>query len=94
MNLYVSNLGDQITEESLRAIFATHGAVNSSTIVKQDLTGQSIGFAFIEMPNDKEAHKAMEKLNGMVVNGRNVSVTEARPGPIPAGNFAPQGNNR
>lgn len=87
MNLYVSNLGDQITEESLRAIFATHGAVTSYTIVKPKGTGESIGFAFIQMPNEKEAHTAMTKLNGMVVNGRNVSVTEARTGTEPAGNF-------
>ncbi|MGZ3880586.1 MAG: RNA recognition motif domain-containing protein [Flavisolibacter sp.] len=80
MNLYVSNLGDQITEESLRAIFATHGAVSSSTLIKNDIPGQSRAFAYIDMPNEKEAHKAMEKLNGMVVNGRNVSVIEARTG--------------
>lgn len=87
MNLYVSNLGDQITEESLGAIFATHGAVSSSTIVKDEDTGASKGFAYINMPDDTEASKAMEKLNGMVVNGRNVSVIEAREGAGPASNF-------
>ena len=87
MNLYVSNLGDQITEESLRAIFATHGSVTLYSIVKPEGTEESKGFAFIQMPNDIEAHKAMEKLNGMVVNDRNVSVTEARMGAEPADNF-------
>lgn len=78
MNLYVSNLGDQITDESLRAIFATHGAVNSSEIVKDRFNGYSRGFAFVEMPNDAEALKAIKRINGSVVNGRSVSVEEAR----------------
>jgi RNA recognition motif-containing protein len=79
MNLYVSNLGDQITDESLLVIFATHGKVNSSKIVKHHITGQSRGFGFIDMPNDGEAQKAIEKINGTVVNGRSVSVQMARP---------------
>ena len=78
MNLYVSNLGDNITDESLRAIFATHGQVNSSTIVKDHITGASKGFAFIEMPIAVEAEKAIEKMNGTIVNGKNLSVKEAR----------------
>ena len=78
MNLYVSNLGDQITDESLRAIFATHGAVNSSEIVKDHFNGYSRGFAFVDMPNEQEALKAIQRINGSVVNGRNVSVEEAR----------------
>lgn len=79
MNLYVSNLGDQITDESLRAIFATHGEVNSSKIIKDEFNGYSKGFGFVEMPNDIEALKAMERINGCIVNGRNLLVKEARP---------------
>ena len=79
MDLYVSNLGDEITDESLRAIFATHGEVNSYKIIKHHVTGQSRGFAFIDMPNDTEAQKAMQKINGTVVNGRNLSVKQAMP---------------
>ena len=79
MNLYVSNLGDQITDESLRAVFATHGQVNSSRIIKDHSTGFSRGFGFVNMPNDQEAQNAMDKINGAIVNGRSVSVTEARP---------------
>lgn len=79
MNLYVSNLGDQITDESLRAIFATHGEVSSSRIIKDRFSGYSRGFGFIDMPNDEQAQIALEKINGKVVNGRSVSVTEARP---------------
>jgi RNA recognition motif-containing protein len=79
MNLYVSNLGDQITDESLRAVFATHGEVSSSKIIRNYSTGYSIGFGFVNMPNDNEAVKAMEKINGTVVNGRSVVVEKARP---------------
>jgi RNA recognition motif-containing protein len=87
MNLYVSNLGDQITDESLRAIFATHGEVNSSKIIKDHTTGNSRGFGFIDMPNDSHAQSAMQKINGTIVNGRNVSVKEAKPRPEPKGTF-------
>jgi len=87
MNLYVSNLGDQITDESLRAIFATHGEVSSSKIIKDHTTGSSRGFGFIDMPNESHAHSAIEKINGMVVNGRNVSVKEAKPRPESKGTF-------
>jgi len=87
MNLYVSNLGDQITDESLRAIFATHGEVNSSKIIKDHSTGNSRGFGFIDMPNDSHAQSAMDKINGTIVNGRNVSVKEAKPRPEPKGTF-------
>jgi RNA recognition motif-containing protein len=87
MNLYVSNLGDQITDESLRAIFATHGEVNSSKIIKDHTTGNSRGFGFIDMPNDSHAQSAMDKINGTIVNGRNVSVKEAKPRPEPKGTF-------
>lgn len=78
MNLYVSNLGDKITDESLRAIFATHGEVRFSKIIKDDATGYSKGFAFIEMPNDAEATNAIAKMNGTIVNGKNLSVMQAR----------------
>lgn len=79
MNIYVSNLGDQITDESLRAIFATHGEVSSYKIVKDRFSGYSRGFGFVEMPNETEAQNAIQKINGTVVDGRNVSATKARP---------------
>jgi len=77
MDLYVSNLGDQITDESLRAVFATHGRVRTSTIIKDQLTGCSKGFGFVNMPDDSEAQNAIKYIHGSVVNGRYVSVTEA-----------------
>ena len=85
MNLYVSNLGEQITDESLRAVFATYGSVSSSKIIKNHISGHSRGFGFIDMPNDEEAQKAIAKIDGMIVNGRNVSVKQARPRSEPSG---------
>ena len=79
MHLYVSNLGDQITNDSLHSIFATHGQVRSSKIITDQNTGMSRGFGFVEMPNDDEAQVAMVRIDGAVVNGRNISVKEARP---------------
>lgn len=74
MNLYVSNLGEHITDESLRAVFATHGNVSSSKIERHQVTGASKGFGFIDMPNNAEALNAIKKINGVVINGRKVSV--------------------
>ena len=87
MNLYVSNLGDQITDDSLEAIFAAHGKVSSARVIKDRFSGYSRGFGFVDMPDDEEAQKAMEKINGTVVNGRNVSVKQARPRPESKGPF-------
>ena len=87
MNLYVSNLGEEITHESLRAIFATHGEVQSSKVIKDHATGISRGFGFVEMPNDGEAQTAIEKINGTVVNGRSISIQEARERPASKGTF-------
>lgn len=78
MNLYVSNLGNEITDESLRAVFATYGEVSASRIVKQPSVES---FGFVEMPNEAEAEKAIKKINGTVVNGRNLSVKESLPRP-------------
>jgi RNA recognition motif-containing protein len=81
MNLYVSNLGDKITDSSLEAIFSTHGAVISSNVVLDGFTGYPKGFAFVEMADREQGMKAIEKINGAVVNGRTIEVKEARPRP-------------
>lgn len=76
MNLYISNLGSEITDESLRAVFATYGEVSTSQIIKR-ASSESVGF--VEMPNEAEAEKAMQRMNGTIVNGRNLSVKENAP---------------
>jgi RNA recognition motif-containing protein len=79
MKLYVGGLAYSITEDELRALFAEHGEVSSSAVIKDRDSGQSKGFGFIEMPNDAEAKAAMEALNGKEVSGRAIVVNEARP---------------
>lgn len=78
-NIYVGNLDFGATEEQLRAAFEQHGAVDKVTLVRDRATGQSRGFAFVEMPNDTEGEKAIAALNGASMGGRNLNVNEARP---------------
>ena len=79
MNLYVSNLGEKATDETLLAIFKPHGEVASAKIIKDHFTGYSRGFAFVEMPDSTEAKDAIEKIHGVDFNGQVLSVQEARP---------------
>ena len=77
MNIYVSNLGDKITDSSLEAIFSAHGAVISSNVVLDGFTGIPSGFAFVEMLDRDQALKAIAKINGAVIDGRTIEVKEA-----------------
>ncbi len=79
MNLYVSNLGFSVTEKSLKDLFSQHGQVSSAKVITDYNTGQSRGFAFVEMPNDTEAEKAISKLNNTEIDNRAISVVVARP---------------
>lgn len=86
MNLYVGNLSYRITEDQLRQSFEQYGTVASCTIIKDKMTGQSKGFAFLEMPEHAEAEAAITGLNGRDLMGRKLNVNEARPregGPRP-----------
>ena len=76
--LYVGNLNYQSTEDDLRNLFSKFGAVQNVTIVKDRYSGQSKGFAFVEMSNHDDAEKALE-LNGSDFLGRSINVAEARP---------------
>ncbi len=77
MQLLISNIGTQVTEESLNAIFSTHGRVRSAQIVR-DPAADSRTVAYIEMPDDAEARIAINKMNGRIINGRSISVQQAR----------------
>jgi RNA recognition motif-containing protein len=81
MNIYVGNLAYGVNEDELRKAFEEFGQVDTVSIIKDNLTGQSKGFAFIEMPNSDEAQRAMSALNGKEVKGRALTVNEARPRP-------------
>lgn len=78
-NIYVGNLSFSTTEDGLREAFAAHGAVSKASIVRDRQTGDSRGFAFVEMENDAEALAAIEAMNGAQLDGRNLKVNEAQP---------------
>lgn len=79
MNIYVGNLSYQATEDELRALFEPFGQVSSVALIKDKMTGQPRGFGFVEMPNDSEAQKAIQELNGKDMKGRSLSINPARP---------------
>ena len=78
-NIFVGNLSYQTTEEELQSAFAEFGTVDRVSVVRDRDTGQSRGFAFVEMANAAEANKAIDSLNGMELRGRALKVNEARP---------------
>jgi RNA recognition motif-containing protein len=77
--IYVGNLNFQTDEETLRSSFANFGQVDTVDIVRDRDSGQPRGFAFVEMSNDSEADAAIAGLNGQQVDGRALTVNEARP---------------
>jgi RNA recognition motif-containing protein len=79
MNIYVGNLPFTTGEEELRVTFAAYGQVSSVAVIKDQFTGQSRGFGFVEMPNKDEGNAAINALNGKELKGRALKVNEARP---------------
>ncbi len=78
MNIYAGNLDHSVTEDDLKDAFSEFGDVSSVNIIKDRSSGQSKGFGFVEMPNDSEADKAMEALNGSQLKGREIKVSQAK----------------
>ena len=78
-NIFVGNLSYQTRQDELEAAFATYGAVERVSVVTDRDSGQPRGFAFVEMTNRDEANNAISGLNGADLNGRALSVNEARP---------------
>ncbi len=78
-NLFVGNLSFQTTESDLTTLFKGFGEVKRVQVAKDRETGRARGFAFVEMPNDEEAAKAIAGLDGKAFGGRNLKVNEARP---------------
>jgi cold-inducible RNA-binding protein len=91
-NIFVGNLSYQTTQDELEAAFAAYGAVERVSVVRDKDTGQSRGFAFVEMTNAAEATNAINSLNGTELNGRAMNVNEARPREERGGGFNRGGN--
>jgi len=83
--LYVGNLSYNTSEAELETLFSQHGTVQSCSVITDRDTGQSKGFAFVEMGSDSEAKAAIEALDGKDLGGRALKVNEARPKPQRSG---------
>jgi RNA recognition motif-containing protein len=79
--LFVGNLSFSLGETELKQLFEQKGGVESVTIMRDQDSGRSRGFAFVEMSTDEAAQKAILELNGYAMEGRNLTVNEARPKP-------------
>jgi len=81
MNIYVGNLGYDLTEDDLKTAFVSFGEVDSARVIVDRDSGRSKGFGFVEMPVSTQAQSAIDSLNGTELKGRSVTVNEARPKP-------------
>lgn len=77
--LYVGGLPYSVTDTQLEEIFAAHGTVESARVITDRMTGRSRGFGFVEMSSPEEAEEAIQKLNGTDLEGRSLTVNEAKP---------------
>jgi RNA recognition motif-containing protein len=77
--LYVGGLPFAATEAQLTTLFAAHGTVESARVIADKFTGQSRGFGFVEMSAPEEAKAAITALNGSQMDGRSITVNEAKP---------------
>ena len=81
--IYVGGLPYAATEQQLSDLFAQHGAVESARVITDKFTGQSRGFGFVEMTTSEDAQKAISALNGTQMDGRTLTVNEAKPRDCP-----------
>lgn len=79
MNIYVGNLSFDTSESDLQAAFAAYGAVSTARIATDRDTGRARGFGFVEMPSQAESQAAIAALNGSQLQGRTLTVNEAKP---------------
>jgi len=94
VKLYVGNLAYSTTEDSLRTLFTQAGTVASVALIKDRDTGQSKGFAFIEMSTQAEAEKAISMFNGFMMGDRELKVNPAKPREERGGSFGNRGSGR
>ena len=79
MNIYVGNLAYGVTDADLHGLFSASGEVSTASVIMDKFSGQSKGFAFVEMPNNSQALQAIKTLNEHPLQGRNMRVNEAKP---------------
>ncbi len=92
--LFVGNLSFNTTENDLQDAFAAHGVVTEANLMTDRATGRPRGFGFVTMSSPEEAQKAIEALNGATLDGRNLTVNEARPKPERTGGGSRGGYGR
>jgi RNA recognition motif-containing protein len=88
MRIYVGNLSFKTAEQEIEQLFAPLGAVESVRLIRDQTTGQSRGFGFVEMTDAAQGRAACETLNQQEVDGRRLTVNEARPQEARGGGFA------
>ncbi len=79
MNIYVGNMAYGVTEDDLREAFEAFGTVTSANLIMDKFSGRSKGFGFVEMADNAEADAAIKGLNGSALQGRNLTVNQAKP---------------
>jgi RNA recognition motif-containing protein len=79
MNIFIANIHFDVDDEELKNLFAGYGEVDSAKIIYNRDTQRSKGYGFVEMPNDDEANKAINELNGTELQGRPIVVKKAKP---------------
>ncbi len=79
MNIFVGNLSYDSSDDDLQTAFAVHGQVESAKVIMDRMTGRSRGFGFVEMPNNQEGQAAIDALNGSDLQGRPLTVNQAKP---------------
>lgn len=94
MNIFVGNLAREVSDQELESLFAAFGHVKSVKIIRDLFSGESKGFAFVEMPGKTEATAAMNELNTKEVKGKKITVNEARPKTNNTRGSGNQKNNR
>ena len=92
--LYVGNLAYGVSDGDLQQLFEAHGTVQSAQVILDRDTGRSKGFGFVEMGSDQEAQAAIAALNGKEVDGRSLTVNEARPREVGGGGRGGSGGGR
>lgn len=92
--LYVGGLPYSVTDSHLEEIFTEHGTVESARVIADKFTGQSRGFGFVEMSSSEDGQKAIDALNGTDLQGRTLTVNEARPQERRSGFGNPGGGRR